>query len=1007
MDWGNHVRRVSRNRLVAAIVATLAATLFASAAMAGPYTRLQVLLPGETAAPGTTSGKTGSPQAQTVGIPFTVTVRACDTQWNTVTTVTNSIQILSTDASATLPSPAQLTNGTRLFTVTLNGSGTFTIFAHDEADNTIPDGTSSSVISIVLQTLDVSSIGKHQTVGVPINVTIRALSPTGQLVSGFNGVVRLTQTTSFGPGRTSPTTITLSGGTWSGGVAVYRADETFISRGNVFLQAELESDPSKNGSSNPFIAHPGSFNRLLIIAPGETHLPGSVTGRTGTPGSQTAGTAFNVTVYSTDAYWNPVGSGDGIRITSTDPQFTPVTSTLSGGSRTLGVTLRTVGNQTLTVNDQSNGSIQSFTTANINMLPAGSTRFVFDNIASPVTAGTGTSVHVRATDASGNTVPNYNGDALLIANTGPGSISPEQITLVNGDWTGNVTFKGAGGQVSVTCTDYSSPPRQGTSNSIVVNPGPFTGLQVLLPGETPNGGTATGNTGAPVNQTAGSLFNVTVRAVDQFWNLVPTVGDHIALASSDAFANMPATAQLVGGQVLVGARLAKSGPQRIWASDTDNTGAAPDTSAPVTIVGGAFARVLILAPGESPAPGTASGRTGTPTDQSINYSFNVTVLATDQWWNPVTGVSDVVHITCSDPNATLPPNEAMVDGRAELPLRLATGGFQQITVSDVTNGSKTGSTTQVRTISSGFHLEASTTPASVRAGETFTLTVKVTNDAGSVIQEINSLVTVEVEHAVTRQPGRGTLSTTQIQLLQGQRSVSETYTFAEPVIMIVRDDAGNAPGITGVLTVTPGPATAVRLSSNPSWVGGNKHATLSGKLVDEFENGISDQPMIFSVLSGLGTITAIDSLTDTSGVARADFLSPRQPERGRVRAASNGFIADIDLETAFMDPTASGGTVASYPNPFHPPTETTTIAYKLDDQATVTIRIYSQSGELVREETFASGSTGGAAGLNGWLWDGRNGKGNVVASGGYVVFIEAAGVGQTQHIMRRKIAVVR
>ena len=28
-------------------------------------------------------------------------------------------------------------------------------------------------------------------------------------------------------------------------------------------------------------------------------------------------------------------------------------------------------------------------------------------------------------------------------------------------------------------------------------------------------------------------------------------------------------------------------------------------------------------------------------------------------------------------------------------------------------------------------------------------------------------------------------------------------------------------------------------------------------------------------------------------------------------------------------------------------------------------------------------------------------------SGGYVVFIEAAGVGQTQHIMRRKIAVVR
>ena len=43
-------------------------------AAAGPYTQLQVLLPGETEAPGTISGKTGTPQAQTVGVPFTFRV---------------------------------------------------------------------------------------------------------------------------------------------------------------------------------------------------------------------------------------------------------------------------------------------------------------------------------------------------------------------------------------------------------------------------------------------------------------------------------------------------------------------------------------------------------------------------------------------------------------------------------------------------------------------------------------------------------------------------------------------------------------------------------------------------------------------------------------------------------------------------------------------------------------------------------------------------------------------
>lgn len=47
------------------------------------------------------------------------------------------------------------------------------------------------------------------------------------------------------------------------------------------------------------------------------------------------------------------------------------------------------------------------------------------------------------------------------------------------------------------------------------------------------------------------------------------------------------------------------------------------------------------------------------------------------------------------------------------------------------------------------------------------------------------------------------------------------------------------------------------------------------------------------------------------------------------------------------------------------------------------------------------------AGLNQWTWDGRNGNGDVVASGGYIAFIEAQGNGSTLHVMRRKIAVVR
>jgi hypothetical protein len=349
----------------------------------------------------------------------------------------------------------------------------------------------------------------------------------------------------------------------------------------------------------------------------------------------------------------------------------------------------------------------------------------------------------------------------------------------------------------------------------------------------------------------------------------------------------------------------------------------------------------------------------------------------------------------------------MVNGQADLSVRLATGGFQQISVSDVTNPSKTGSTTQVRAISSGFHLEASVGQASARAGEPFTLTVKVTNDAGSVIQEINSFITVVIKNASSQAAGRGTLETTQFQLLQGQRAVTETYTFSEPIILEVHDDAGNAPGVTGVIDITPGVPAAIRLTSAPAWVGGNKHATLSARVVDAFENGVPDQFVTFAQLSGTGTTSPMDTLSDANGYSRADFLAPRNPEHDIIRASSGGLQQDLDLEVAFVDPTAAGGYVTNYPNPFHPPVEATTIAYKLDDLATVTIRIYTQAGDFVKRMVLDRGAPGGTAGLNEVLWDGKNGKGEVVGSGGYIALIEAQGTGETMHVIRRKIAVVR
>jgi hypothetical protein len=69
--------------------------------LAQSYSRVQVLLPGETAAPGTATGRLGTPTAQTVGIALNVLVRACDSNWNTVSSITNVVALASTNGTAT------------------------------------------------------------------------------------------------------------------------------------------------------------------------------------------------------------------------------------------------------------------------------------------------------------------------------------------------------------------------------------------------------------------------------------------------------------------------------------------------------------------------------------------------------------------------------------------------------------------------------------------------------------------------------------------------------------------------------------------------------------------------------------------------------------------------------------------------------------------------------------------------------------------------------------------
>src|SRR5206468_3770061 len=111
---------------------------------AGTFAKLQILVPGESAVPGSSTGKTGTPSGQTAGAAFTVTVNAVDANWNLIST-NDIIRILSSDANAALPATNGLVAGTQTFSVTLKTAGSATVTATNVTHSTITSNTSPAI----------------------------------------------------------------------------------------------------------------------------------------------------------------------------------------------------------------------------------------------------------------------------------------------------------------------------------------------------------------------------------------------------------------------------------------------------------------------------------------------------------------------------------------------------------------------------------------------------------------------------------------------------------------------------------------------------------------------------------------------------------------------------------------------------------------------------------------------------------------------------------------------
>jgi hypothetical protein len=106
-----------------------------------------------------------------------------------------------------------------------------------------------------------------------------------------------------------------------------------------------------------------------------------------------------------------------------------------------------------------------------------------------------------------------------------------------------------------------------------------------------------------------------------------------------------------------------------------------------------FTKLQVLMPGETAAPGTPTGKTGTPTPQLVGVEFNVTVRSVDDDWYPVASGDTIDILTSTDPSVSVPPFVTpLVGGTVDIPVTFFTAGNQTITATDATDPTKTAGT---------------------------------------------------------------------------------------------------------------------------------------------------------------------------------------------------------------------------------------------------------------------------------------------------------------------------
>jgi len=719
----------------------------------------------------------------TKGVQFEIRVIACNEFGNQITPATSGwdyaqfadIILWSTDSAAQVKnSLGQWVSmldyqvrldggGDRIFQVILNTVGDYKriIALQNPAYWAgIIEGYLDFKVHDFVDHFDIFSPG-IQTAGVSFNITIYAKDTNNNIVKTFNDDIfiwaAIPPDYTYSPDMT-PSTIpgtSFIGGLATVPVTIYGSHP--VSR-LVKIKCEntvMHGGYYAEGESFDFFVNPNIYAKILLLVPGEVHTPGRQvgSGKQGMPETQTAGESFNVRVYTTDEYWNPIFASVPITFSSSDLRADlPSSPIMTTNPETFAVTFHTVGLGTQWLKITGCEGKESVST-DIPVEPNDISYFQFNsNIASPQYTTDAFQINVTAYDADDN-VANYDQEAQLSCTMGAEYAMPDTIQFTDGRGSAWVQVTKQGSNVKIIVDDGIHSVQ---SNEFLVLAGDFNQLLVLLDGETHTPGLEDGKAGAPYAINAGGSTTVTIIACDDYWNRKATPVEISNISSATGYIvppTLPFTLAADGvGQCQVTFRTAyevstrTNEPQTITVSG----GGRVATSTPITVNPGPYDRLVISAPGERIDPGTfdADGKSGSPTTRVAGVQFTVTVAATDQYWNPiVSGFPATIYFNSGDSHpdvrfAGLTQGSAVAMGARikDFTATLITlASPQWVTVTD---GSKTAQVNIPVTHGSLDHFTFSTIPDCTAGDTIFNVTITAQDKYNNRVQNFNSTATL-------------------------------------------------------------------------------------------------------------------------------------------------------------------------------------------------------------------------------------------------------------------------